>query len=151
MKTHEKKTHICNFCKKSYSDQHTLKTHILAHSQGKVQCEVCPASVTSMRMHMKYKHSERKLVTCTICGKDEIAWKMAGHEKLCRMSEEERAEYKERKKVKCEICPKILANKAKLSRHIQSVHSTGKLFQCKHCDHKDNRSDNMKTHVKNNH
>ena len=77
--------------------------------------------------------------------------KMAGHEKLCRMSEEERAEYKEGIKVKCASCPKILANKDKLARHVQSVHSNSKLFQCKHCDHKDNRSDNMKTHIKNNH
>ena len=151
MKTHQEKTHICNFCKKSYSDQNTLKTHILLHSQEKIQCQVCFATVTRIRRHMKNKHGDRKLVTCTICGQDKIGRTIAGHEKICRMSKEERAEYKESIKVKCANCHKILANKDKLARHIQTVHSNSKLFQCKHCDHKDNRSDNMKTHIKNNH
>ena len=151
MKTHEEKTHICNVCQKSYSDKNILKTHLLLHSQKKSQCQVCFAFVTRMKMHMKNKHGERKLLTCTICGQDKVERKMAGHEKLCRMTEEEKAVYKECIKVKCENCPKILSNKEKLARHIQSVHSNSKIFQCKHCDHKDNRSDNMKTHVKNNH
>ena len=35
--------------------------------------------------------------------------------------------------------------------HMRTAHNESKQFQCEHCDHMDNRSDNMKTHVKNNH
>ena len=153
------KSILCDVCSKTFANKYVLKAHMkiheektgMSHSQEKIKCEICFASVTRIKMHMKNKHGERKLATCSICGKDKVERKMAEHEKLCRMSEEERAEYKESKKIKCENCPKILCNKNKLARHIQSVHSTSKLFQCEHCEHKDNRSDNMKTHVKNNH
>ena len=151
------KSILCDVCSKTYANKYILKAHMKIHeekthmskSQEKVKCEICFVSVTRIKMHMKNIHGERK--TCTICGQDKIERKIAKHEKLCKMSEEERAEYKESKKIKCENCPKILSDKKKLARHIQSVHSTSKLFQCEHCEHKDNRSDNMKTHVKNNH
>ena len=67
------------------------------------------------------------------------------------MTEEQRAAYKEAKKVNCQQCGKVLANKQKLDRHIQTTHSKARLIKCKYCDHEDTRSDNMKTHVKNNH
>ena len=63
------------------------------------------------------------------------------------MSEEE----KEAIGVECGECGKFLANKEKLIRHIRCLHNNEKLFKCKLCDHKDNRDDNMKTHIKNNH
>ena len=73
------------------------------------------------------------------------------HEKLCKMSEDERAAYNATKRVECEKCHKILAHKDKLRRHLESVHNKNKLLKCEHCEHKDSRSDNMKTHMKNNH
>ena len=39
----------------------------------------------------------------------------------------------------------------RLTRHIRFVHNNEKLFKCKHCDHKDYRDDNMKSHIKSRH
>ena len=153
MRSHAKpEDTICDVCSKSFSNIYTLKTHILTHTQQKVQCEICSESVFSLKGHMKRRHGERKyrkLETCSKCGVEVKL--IEKHEKLCNMSEEERFEYRERLKVQCESCPKILANKFKLTRHIRSAHSKEKLLQCNFCDHKDSRKDNLKTHIKNNH
>ena len=149
MKTHNEKTDICDICSKAFSNKQILKAHILTHTQQKIQCQICFESVFYLKNHMRSKHGESKLVACSNCG---IKIKeIARHERFCRMTEEERTAYKEGIKVECEQCGKVLAHKFKLARHIQTAHSKTRHLQCKFCDHKDNRSDNMKTHVKNNH
>ena len=149
MKNHDEKTDICDICSKAFSNKHVLKAHILTHTQEKTQCQICLESVFGLKNHMKNKHGEKKLVTCSNCGVEVKG--ISRHERFCRMTDEERAAYKETIKVECEQCEKVLANKFKLVRHIQAAHSKARLLKCKYCDHKDNRSDNMKTHVKNNH
>ena len=150
MKNHDEKTDICDVCSKAFSNKHVLKAHILTHTQQKVQCQICFESVFALKNHMRNKHGgENKLVACSNCGVEVKG--ISRHERFCRMTEEERAAYKEGIKVECEQCGKVLANKFKLVRHIQTAHSKVRLLQCKFCDHKDNRSDNLKTHIKNNH
>ena len=150
MKSHDEKTDICDVCSKAFSNKHTLKAHILTHTQQKTQCQICLESVFALKNHMRNKHGgEKKLVACSNCGVEVKG--ISRHERFCRMTEEERTAFKEGIKVECEQCGKVLANKFKLIRHIQSAHSKVRLLQCKFCDHKDNRSDNMKTHIKNNH
>ena len=149
MKHHDEKTDICDVCSKAFSTKHILKEHILTHTQQKTQCQICLVYVFGLKKHMKYLHGEKMLVTCSNCGVEIKG--ISRHEKFCKMTEEERAAYKESIKVECEQCEKVLASKFKLVRHIQAAHSKDRQLKCKFCDHKDNRSDNMKTHVKNNH
>ena len=146
MQRHGEKTHVCDSCPKIFGDKSMLKRHVeKTHTQSK--CEICLVSVFGLKKHMRLKH--RKLTTCSNCGiESKCIWK---HEKLCKMTEEQRAAYKEAKKVNCQQCGKVLANKQKLDRHIQTTHSKARLIKCEYCDHEDTRSDNMKTHVKNNH
>ena len=150
MRTHaQPEDNICHVCSKSFSNVYTLKTHIKTHTQEKVQCEICSESVFALKSHVKRRHGERKHETCSKCG---IEVKLISkHEKLCNMSEEERFQYREKMKVQCEHCSKVLANKFKLTRHLRSAHSKERLLQCNFCDHKDSRTDNLKTHIKNNH
>ena len=150
MRSHAKpEDNICDVCSKSFSNVYILKTHIKTHTQEKVQCEICFESVFALKSHVKRRHGERKRETCSKCG---IEVKLiAKHEKLCNMSEEERFQYREKMKVQCDHCSKVLANKFKLTRHLRSAHSKERLLQCNFCDHKDSRNDNLKTHIKNNH
>ena len=54
-------------------------------------------------------------------------------------------------KVQRDKCHKMLADSFKLMRHVQTVHKESKQFQCEYCEHRDKRSDNMKTHIRKNH
>ena len=148
-KLHGEKTDICDVCSKSFSNKHILKAHMLTHTAEKVKCQMCLESVFGLKKHMKNKHGETRLVTCSNCGVE--VKRISTHERFCRMTEEERAAYKETIKVECEQCCKVLANKFKLIRHIEAAHSKIRLLECEFCDHKDNRTDNLKTHIKNNH
>ena len=163
----ESKSALCDICSKTYGNKYILKAHMKIHerkaignvsskntltnSKQKTQCQVCFHLVSHLSHHMKNKHGEKKFVTCTTCGQDKSSQRILEHEKLCKMSEDEKAAYAARRKVECGKCGKVLAHKHKLQRHIESVHDKSKLFNCEHCEHKDSRSDNMKTHMKNNH
>ena len=149
MKTHDKEDHKCDVCSKLFISIYTLKTHILTHTQKKTECKICFQSVFAFKAHMKRAHGDAKLVTCSNCGAEVKG--IGKHEKICKMTDEERAAYREKLKVNCQNCPKILANRNLLERHILSAHSKERLLECNFCDHKDSRKDNMKTHVKNNH
>ena len=141
----DSKSSFCDLCSKTLNgNKRILKAHMRAFHPvdfEKISRELTPR-------HIPF---EKRLVTCATCGKDNPDKKISRHEKLCRMSEAERAAYNATLKVECEECHKIFSQKHKLARHMKTVHSTSKLFQCEHCDHRDNRSDNMKTHIKNNH
>ena len=141
----------CDICSKLFTNIYILKSHKLTHTQKKEECQQCFQSVFGLKSHIKRTHSElgSKLSTCSNCGAE--VKKIGNHEKICKMTAEEKATYRENLKVQCEKCPKVLANKHKLSRHVSSAHSKEMLYQCMFCDHKDNRSDNLKTHMENNH
>ena len=94
-----------------------------------------------------WRFGENKKMPCSNCGKNFKVSCVRNHEKICKLSEEEKAAIK----AECDQCGKILANKGKLNRHIRFIHNNEKLVKCKLCDHKDYREDNMKTHIKNNH
>ena len=138
----DSKVAVCDVCSKTFANMNSLKTHMkIPH-----RCIPKKDELTTKKNELK-----TKFVTCATCGQDRKARWILKHEKLCRMSEDERAAYNATLKVECEKCYKILSNGFKLARHIKTVHNESKQFQCEHCDHMDNRSDNMKTHVKNNH
>ena len=163
----DSKSALCDICSKTFGNKYILKAHMKIHerktigkvsvkstltdSQQKTQCQVCFHSVSHLAIHMKNIHAEQKFVTCATCGQDKRAKRILEHEKLCKMSEDERAAYNATIKVECGKCQKVLAHKHKLQRHMESVHNKSNLLKCDHCEHKDSRSDNLKTHMKNNH
>ena len=149
IKTHDKEENICDVCSKFFCNIYSLKTHILTHTQKKTECQICFQSVFAFKAHMRRNHGDSELVTCSNCGAE--VKRIGKHEKICKMTKEEKAAHRENLKVKCEHCSKVLANKNLLARHNQSAHSKERLLECNFCDHKDSRKDNMKTHVKNNH
>ena len=131
----ESESTLCDICSKTFSNKYILKAHMKK-----------PSGCSPKKDRLT-----KTSVTCATCGQDKSASRILKHERLCQMSEDERAAYNATRKVECEKCHKILSHRQKLVRHIKTVHNERKEFQCEHCEHQDNRSDNMKTHMKNNH
>ena len=153
---------ICNHCSKICKDKYKLKAHLKTHEEGYVRkpepprekvrslCSICSKWLSTRRQlkeHTRKMHGETKHQPCSNCGSNFAVSCIKSHERLCKMSEEEKAGIK----AECGQCGKKLANQVKLKRHIRFVHNHEKLFKCKLCDRKDYRDDNMKTHIKNKH
>ena len=148
-------------CSKSLASQAILKTHMKLHDPESERhkpehsvCNICSkTSSTKLKMlvHMAKKHGKKEYGVCSHCGNNISMTCITSHMRLCKMSEEEKNEEKEKNQVECLECGKVLRNSQKLRRHIRFIHNQEKLFRCNHCDHKDYRKDNLRVHVKNSH
>lgn len=61
---------LCSICKRSFTHQHNLKRHMMAHSNKSVECTICGRGFKEtfyLQMHMKV-HSEEHSQKCEICG-----------------------------------------------------------------------------------
>ena len=151
--------HNCSLCGITKHDKYSLNKHMKSHTRRKPEpprkkvrslCSICSQWLSSrdqLRTHTRLLHGDKKHLPCSNCGLNFRASTVRRHEKLCKLSKEERAAMK----IKCDRCGKTLANKEKFNRHTRFVHNYEKLFKCKHCDHKNYRDDNMKSHIKNRH
>ena len=152
---------LCNVCSKSLASKHILKNHMKLHDPESERhnpehsvCNICSKSSSSkikLLVHMAKKHGKKEYGFCSNCGSNISMTHMERHQKLCKKSEEEKQEAKEKNQVECPDCGKVLGNNTKLRRHIRFIHKQEKLFRCNHCDHEDYRKDNLKVHVKNCH
>merc|ERR1712204_1987 len=111
---------------------------------------MCTGTFTNKRLlqrHIKLTHSESK-APCSSCGQIFTSSSILRHNKICKMTEEEKQDFKINRRVGCKDCGKVLANKTKLNRHIRFIHNNEKLYQCNLCDRQDYNKDNMKLHIK---
>ena len=149
---------LCNVCSKTFSNIYVLKTHIRTHEpnfkKDRSMCSECSRTFSTkavLRKHILNEHSENKYTPCHMCGHDFTVFSIKKHLVLCNLSESERHERREKRKIKCNDCGKVLADKVKLRRHTRFIHNNEKLFKCNYCDHQDFRTDNLKVHIRNNH
>ena len=148
----------CNICSKTFSNKYILKTHMHTHDPDYINkrhiCSECSRSFSTkavLKKHIMGEHSDEKFTPCSICGLAFKSFSISKHISLCKLPENKREEIKEKRKVECFDCGKVIADKVKLRRHKRFIHNKEKLFKCKYCDHKDFRPDNMKMHIKNKH
>ena len=148
----------CTQCSKTFSNKYMLKAHMKKHDPNykidRVLCSECSKSFSTkgvLKRHIRSEHGGQKFTPCSICGLSFTLNSISKHVNRCKLPENEREEIREKKKVECSDCGRVLADKVKLKRHIRFVHNQEKLFECKYCDHKDFRTDNIKVHIKNNH
>jgi len=140
----------CDKCAHIFSSKVGLKQHMKTHNPENLVCDMCTnifSSRSTLHTHIKFTHSETKH-PCSFCGQLFSYNSISRHQKLCKMTEEEKNELKLNFKVECKDCGKVLANNTKLNRHIRFVHNNEKLYQCNVCDRQDYNKDNMKTHIK---
>jgi len=172
---HKKKDHeesvespegiTCSLCTKVFSNKYVLKTHMKIHTnerkennestvQSRALCSQCSRTFSSslcLAKHIKSEHNGSKYTPCSLCGGQFSVFSLSKHERMCKLSEEERQIFRERRRVSCNQCEKTLNSKAKLRSHIRAIHNNEKLVECNHCGKKDFNKDNMKVHIKNVH
>ena len=113
----------CTVCPKSFRNKYTLKYHLKSHNgEADQMCSLCSkmfAAKCTLNKHILNMHTENKLpVTCANCGMKCKISSLSRHEKLCKLSVEER----EARKVKCSKCEKTLSSRGKLRSHIRVKH-----------------------------
>ena len=117
-------------------------------------CDMCPQKLNTkvkLMKHMENTHGNKQQVNCTYCMKYFSYVSISKHKKYCNMTEEEKSAQREKNKVKCGDCGKIVRDQTKLNRHIRFIHKKEKLFRCKLCEREDYSKENLKTHIKNCH
>ena len=126
----------CNICSKIFSNKHTLKAHKLTHDPDhkpdRALCSECLRSFSGnaiLKKHVMSEHGDQKFTPCPVCGLAFTVFSISKHIRLCNLPENEKEEIREKKRVECSDCGKILADKVKLKRHIRFIHSQEKQFQ----------------------
>ena len=159
---------VCNVCSKTFANKHILKTRMNLHDPqsekynpgssilqaNSYDCDMCPLKLgTKVKLgkHMLKTHGNKHQVTCSYCMKYFSYASLSKHKKYCNMSKEEKNELKEKNKVTCGDCGKVVRDKTKLNRHMRFIHKQEKLFRCNHCKREDYSRENLKMHVKNCH
>lgn len=117
----------CQYCKKKFAYNYTLKNHISqAHTREKVHtCDKCGsffARKVHLVCHMKSVHLHLRPHICSACG---VSYKSP--QDLKRHFERKHENYKPAPKFECPYCKKLLAEAKTLRSHI-ALH-TGLVFR----------------------
>ncbi|KAJ8671322.1 hypothetical protein QAD02_002581 [Eretmocerus hayati] len=128
------KTNVkCLYCETTFNDFVSLKHHLQLHRNEKlnhksVACDQCDKVYVTHRQlarHVRVKHS--KDISCSDCDaffRNADTWrnhKIKVHKKLDDGKQ-------------CDECLKVFANKNRLSKHIEQVHTSNRDYECQVCE-----------------
>ena len=149
---------LCSVCSTIWSSNVALRRHMKHHDTESdhyqpehTVCSICSKSIPNNLKYLKHmtrRHGNTQCINCSNCDKAFSVLHIKNHEHVCKMSEDEKTCEREKNKVQCGDCGKIVRDKLKLRQHVRFIHKKEKTFKCKHCDRTDNRKDNLKIHIK---
>lgn len=137
---------ICNLCRKEFSQEKWLQTHMSSHSnwlkancKKQPECEICHKSFRGpgmLRMHMKTHEKADKLPTCSICQREFKSKSILYRHRQTHFE----------KNFACTLCDKRFSSNYQLNIHVQR-HKQPKDHKCQHCDKAFYNASDLKVHV----
>ncbi len=118
--------HVCEICKKAFSEKRHLTDHLRKHEGRVYKCEFCPKSFSGLRglqLHTPI-HTGKYPFHCSDCN--------AGFNYRKELEAHEAEQHgKELTSLNCKICRKAFANKRDLDDH-ERKHE-GRAYRCEFC------------------
>lgn len=138
----------CNLCRKEFSQEKWLQTHMSSHSnwlkancKKQPECEICHKSFRGpgmLRMHMKTHEKADKLPTCSICFREFKSKSILYRHRQTHFE----------KNFACTLCDKRFSSNYQLNIHVQRHKKPKeKEHKCQHCDKAFYNASDLKVHV----
>ena len=129
---------VCPQCGKTVKrlSQHVYRSH--AEEKTCFNSTFKTTYIAYMRQHFKYKHTERLLLPCVICGK--LVKNISAHIDSSPCGQRE-------KTVKCLHCERKFFRRKQLDQHIRSIHDEIKDKHCPECAYTSYSSYNLRLHI----
>lgn len=135
--------HVCKVCRKKFNTAQEVDKHKTVCSyeknvkvskrRGELWCELCMIKFDNnalLRKHIDAVHKDCENFECkSCCG---IFLKKSTYDSHFCMHTLYRSNKKDKERVSCDLCGKVLSNQAVLQKHMVHFHSSNKLF-CQLC------------------
>ncbi|XP_034481587.1 gastrula zinc finger protein XlCGF46.1-like [Drosophila innubila] len=140
----EHKSHVCEFCGKTFDTMWRLKNHRFTHKDKSELPYVCEdaecgrrfSSKQLLKVHMM-RHAGIKNYRCTYCGV----------QKTTRTELKIHLNYHTLERTYCcRICSKVCNSSSNLNLHMRTVHERSKNYPCTYCDRSFNQPSLRKQH-----
>jgi len=134
---------VCTYCKKKFSSERTLQTHIGTFHTGDkpFKCTFCPKSFGNRSTYKEHRrrHIAEKKLKCPFCDKKfHYKHHLVEHERI----------HTGDKPYECKMCDKAFNKKTNLTNHERSVHLVGDTFYtCGHCQKKFHQKKRLEQHI----
>ncbi|KAF1393234.1 hypothetical protein PFLUV_G00036420 [Perca fluviatilis] len=143
----EEKPFSCQDCGKNYTSAESFRAHQMSHRGERPfpcpHCEKTYGLKRDLKEHMVL-HTGEKPYVCEHCGK---AFARRPSLRIHRLLHCSRVVYTQPPKVRCTVCPKLLANSGSLRNHMK-LHTGEKPHICQHCGKCFSQKGNLEAHLR---